>query len=238
VSVFNQQTNAFEFRPGPVFVNILLADEINRATPRTQAALLEAMQERQVTVDGVTRPLPAPFLVLSTQNPIEYEGTFPLPEAQLDRFLMRLTLGYPEVDDEIQMLRNLRKQHPIETVGQVVDGTELLNLHDVVTDVHVDESLERYILALVQATRSHPDVALGASPRGSLALYKTSQALAALRNRDYVVPDDIKPLAPLTLAHRLIVRPESQLRGRTAEAILAEILERTELDIGELKRGA
>ena len=238
VSVFNQQTNAFEFRPGPVFVNILLADEINRATPRTQAALLEAMQERQVTVDGVTRPLPAPFLVLSTQNPIEYEGTFPLPEAQLDRFLMRLTLGYPEADDEIQMLRNLRKQHPIETVGQVVDGTELLNLHDVITDVHVDESLERYILALVQATRSHPDVALGASPRGSLALYKTSQALAALRSRDYVVPDDIKPLAPLTLAHRLIVRPESQLRGRTAEAILAEILERTELDIGELKRGA
>jgi len=196
------------------------------------------MQERQVTVDGVTRPLPAPFLVLSTQNPIEYEGTFPLPEAQLDRFLMRLTLGYPEADDEIQMLRNLRKQHPIETVGQVVDGTELLNLHDFVTDVHVDESLERYILALVRATRSHPDVALGASPRGSLALYKTSQALAALRSRDYVVPDDIKPLAPLTLAHRLIVRPESQLRGRTAEAILAEILERTELDIGKLKRGA
>ena len=238
VSVFNQQTNAFEFRPGPVFVNILLADEINRATPRTQAALLEAMQERQVTVDGVTRPLPAPFLVLSTQNPIEYEGTFPLPEAQLDRFLMRLTLGYPDADAEIQMLRNLRKQHPIETVGQVVDGTELLSLHDVVTDVHVDESLERYILALVRATRSHPDVALGASPRGSLALYKTSQALAALRSRDYVVPDDIKPLAPLTLAHRLIVRPESQLRGRTAEAILAEILERTELDIGKLKRGA
>jgi len=142
VSVFNQQTNAFEFRPGPVFVNILLADEINRATPRTQAALLEAMQEQQVTMDGVTRPLPAPFLVLSTQNPIEYEGTFPLPEAQLDRFLMRLSLGYPEADDEVQMLRNLRKQHPIETVGQVVDGAELLNLHDTVTDVHVDESLE------------------------------------------------------------------------------------------------
>jgi len=236
VSVFNQKTNAFEFRPGPVFVNILLADEINRATPRTQAALLEAMQERQVTVDGVTRPLSAPFLVLATQNPIEYEGTFPLPEAQLDRFLMRLSLGYPEADDEIQILRNLRKQHPIETVGQVVDGAELLNLHDVVTDVHVDESLEQYILAIVRATRFHPDVALGASPRGSLALYKTGQALAALRDRDYVVPDDIKALVPLTLPHRLIVKPESQLRGRTAEAILAEILERTELDIGELKR--
>jgi MoxR-like ATPase len=215
----------------------LLTDEINRATPRTQAALLEAMQERQVTVDGITRPLPAPFLVLATQNPIEYEGTFPLPEAQLDRFLIRLSLGYPETGDEIQMLRNLRKQHPIETVGQVVEGTELLNLYDVVTDVHVDETLERYILAIVQATRAHPDVALGASPRGSLALYKTSQALAALRSRDYVIPDDVKTLVPLTLAHRLIVRPESQLRGRSAEAILAEILEQTELDIGEGKRG-
>jgi len=237
VSVFNQLTHAFDFRPGPVFVHILLTDEINRATPRTQAALLEAMQERQVTVDGVTRPLPAPFLVLATQNPIEYEGTFPLPEAQLDRFLIRLSLGYPETGDEIQMLRNLRKQHPIETIGQVVEGTELLNLYDVVTDVHVDETLERYILAIVQATRAHPDVALGASPRGSLALYKTSQALAALRSRDYVIPDDVKTLVPLTLAHRLIVRPESQLRGRSAEAILAEILEQTELDIGEGKRG-
>jgi MoxR-like ATPase len=235
VSVFNQQTSGFEFRPGPVFVNILLADEINRATPRTQAALLEAMQEQQVTMDGVTRPLPAPFLVMATQNPIEYEGTFPLPEAQLDRFLMRLTLGYPEADDEAQMLRNLRKQHPIETIGQVVDGAELLNLRDAITDVHVDESLERYILDIVRATRSHPDVALGASPRGSLALYKTAQALAALRVRDYVIPDDVKTLVPLTLAHRLIVKPESQLRGRTAEAILAETLERTELDIGELK---
>ena len=237
VSVFNQLTHAFDFRPGPVFVHILLTDEINRATPRTQAALLEAMQERQVTVDGVTRPLPAPFLVLATQNPIEYEGTFPLPEAQLDRFLIRLSLGYPETGDEIQMLRNLRKRHPIETVGQVVEGTELLHLYDAVTDVHVDETLERYILAIVQATRAHPDVALGASPRGSLALYKTSQALAALRSRDYVIPDDVKTLVPLTLAHRLIVRPESQLRGRSAETILAEILEQTELDIGEGKRG-
>jgi MoxR-like ATPase len=236
VSVFNQKTNEFEFRPGPVFVNILLTDEINRATPRTQAALLEAMQEQQVTMDGVTRPLPAPFMVLATQNPIEYEGTFPLPEAQLDRFLMRLSLGYPQTDDEIQILRNLRKQHPIETIGQVVGGAELLNLHDAVTDVHVDESLERYILSIVQSTRSHRDVALGASPRGSLALYKTSQALAALRGRGYVIPDDIKELVPLTLAHRLIAKPESQLRGRTTVRILAEIVEQTELDIGELKR--
>jgi MoxR-like ATPase len=238
VSVFNQQTNEFDFRPGPVFVHILLTDEINRATPRTQAALLEAMQERQVTVDGVTRLLPAPFLVLATQNPIEYEGTFPLPEAQLDRFLIRLSLGYPETDDEAQILRKLRKRHPIETVEQVVDGSELLDLYDVVSDVHVDESLERYILAIVRATRSHADVSLGASPRGSLALYKTAQALAALRGRDYVIPDDVKALVPLALAHRLIVKPESQLRGRTAQAILAEILEGTNLDIGEMERKA
>jgi len=238
VSVFNQATGEFDFRPGPVFVNILLADEINRATPRTQAALLEAMQERQVTVDGVTRPLEAPFLVLATQNPIEYEGTFPLPEAQLDRFLMRVSLGYPEANDEAQILRKLKKQHPIETVAEVVDGTELLELHDLVGDVHVDDSLERYVLAVVRATRAHPDVALGASPRGSLALYKTSQALAALRGRDYVVPDDIKILAPYTLTHRLIVKPDSQLRGRTAGAILDEILEQTALDIGELERSA
>ncbi len=235
VSVFNQQTNQFDFRPGPVFVNILLADEINRATPRTQAALLEAMQERQVTVDGVTRPLPAPFVVLATQNPIEYEGTFPLPEAQLDRFLIRLSLGYPGEDDEIQILRNLRKQHPIETVEQVVDGAELLQLTDMVSDVHVDRSLEKYTTAVVRATRAHLDLALGASPRGSLALYKTAQALAALRGRDYVIPDDIKTLVPLTLAHRLILKPESQLRGRTAERVLDEILRDTELDIGELK---
>ena len=235
VSVFNQQTGAFDFRQGPVFVNVLLADEINRATPRTQAALLEAMQERQVTVDGVTHTLEAPFIVLATQNPVEFEGTFPLPEAQLDRFLIRLSLGYPELADEIQVMRNLKKQHPIETLGQVASAGELLALSDQISDVHVDESLERYILGLVRATRTHPDVALGASTRGSLALYKTSQALAALRGRDYVIPDDVKTLVPLTLGHRLIVKAESQLRGRTAGAILDEILEKTPLDIGELK---
>jgi MoxR-like ATPase len=186
-------------------------------------------------MDGVTRPLPAPFLLLATQNPIEYEGTFPLPEAQLDRFLIRLSLGYPKEDDEIQILRNLKKQHPIETVAQVVDGTELLQLYDVASDVHVDGSLEKYIMAVVRATRDHPDLALGASPRGSLALYKTAQALAALRGRDYVVPDDVKTLVPLALAHRLILKPDSQLRGRTAERILDEILRDTELDIGELE---
>jgi len=232
VSVYNQQNNCFEFRPGPVFVSVLLADEINRATPRTQAALLEAMQEHQVSADGVTRPLPTPFLVLATQNPIEYEGTFPLPEAQLDRFLMRLSLGYPEIGEEALMLNNLRKQHPIETLEQVVDGQEIPVLYDAVTDVHVDDSLTEYILAIVGATRSHPDVALGASPRGSLALYKMAQAWAALQERDHVIPDDIKMLAPLALAHRLIVKPERQLRGRTTSTILAEILERTHLDVG------
>jgi MoxR-like ATPase len=232
VDVYNQKTNTFEFQRGPVFVNILLTDEINRATPRTQAALLEAMQEGQVTTGNTTRKLPRPFLVLATQNPIEYEGTFPLPEAQLDRFLMRISLGYPEESDEIAILRNLRKQHPIETLDQVVDGAALLRLHDTITDVHVDGTVEHYILAIVRATREHADIALGASPRGSLALYKTAQAWAALHDRDYTIPDDIKRLAPLTLAHRLILRPESQLRGRTAEGLVREILERAELKLG------
>jgi MoxR-like ATPase len=235
VNIFNQQAGTFDFRPGPVFVNILLADEINRATPRTQAALLEAMQERQVTVDGITHPVGAPFVVLATQNPIEFEGTFPLPEAQLDRFLMRLSLGHPEAVDEIQIVRNLRKRHPIDSIGPVASGDELLALSDEVTDVHVDETIERYCLAIVRATRQHPDVALGASTRGTLALYKTSQALAALRGRDYVLPEDVKTLVPLTLAHRIIIRPESQLRGRNAAQILSEILERTELEVETTK---
>jgi MoxR-like ATPase len=233
VSIFNQQTGTFEFRPGPVLVNVLLADEINRATPRTQAALLEAMQERQITVDGITHSLPDPFLVLATQNPIEYEGTFPLPEAQLDRFLIRMPLGYPDAPDEIQMLRNLRKHHPIETIARLDGGVDLGNLYDQVTDVHVDPSLERYILEIVRSTRSHPDVAVGASPRGSLALYKTAQALAAMRRRDYVIPDDVKEMAPLVLPHRLVVKPESQLRGRDARALVCEVLDRAPLNLTE-----
>ncbi len=233
VSVYNQQSHTFEFQPGPVFVSILLADEINRATPRTQAALLEAMQEGQVTIDGVTHPLPQPFLVLATQNPVEYEGTFPLPEAQLDRFLVQLPLGYPQEDEEIQMLRNLRKAHPIHTIAQVVDGAELPGLYDLVTDVHVDDSLERYIAGLVRATRAHPDIAVGASPRGSLALYKTAQALAALAGRDYILPEDVRAMAPLCLPHRLILKPESQLRGRTADSVLDSIVREAALDIGE-----
>ncbi len=235
VSVFNQGSGAFDFRPGPIFVNVLLADEINRATPRTQSALLEAMQEQQVTVDGVTHALPRPFLVLATQNPIEYEGTFPLPEAQLDRFLMRLALGYPDKADERQILLNLWREHPITKLEKVVDGRALLDLQKQVWDVHVDETLQQYIVDLAAATRSHPDLALGISPRGSLALFKAAQALAAVRGRAHVIPDDIKYLAPVTLTHRLIVKPEAELRGRTAQTVLADILRATPLDLGRVE---
>jgi MoxR-like ATPase len=234
VSVYNQKVGEFEFRPGPAFVQVLLADEINRATPRTQSALLEAMGEGQVTVDGVTYPLSRPFLVLATQNPIEYEGTFPLPEAQLDRFLLKLSLGYPSPEDEGQILLNLQREHPITTLGQVVDGARLLDLQRMVWEVHVDDTLRDYVVRLIDATRGHSDLALGASPRGSLALFKTAQALAALRGRDFVLPDDVKALAVATLVHRLIVRPESALRGYTAERILGDILRQTPLDIGSL----
>ena len=234
VSVFNQKSGEFEFKPGPIFVNILLADEINRATPRTQAALLEAMQEQQVTADGVTRDLPRTFLVLATQNPIEYEGTFPLPEAQLDRFLMRLSIGYPARADERQILLNLWREHPITKIGKVVDGHELSALQKQVWEVAVDATLQDYIVGLAEATRSHPDLLLGVSPRGSLALLKAAQALAAVRGRDYVTPDDLKILAPLTLAHRLILKPEAELRGRTALTILEDVLEKTPLDLGSV----
>lgn len=233
VSVFNQKTGEFEFRPGPAFVNILLADEINRATPRTQSALLEAMGENQVTVDGVTRHLPHPFMVLATQNPIEYEGTFPLPEAQLDRFLMRISLGYPTLEEEGQILENLRRVHPIETLQQVVDINDLVRMQPEIWDITVDTTVSQYILRLVRATREHYDLALGASPRGSLGLYKASQALAAIRGRDYVLPDDVKMLAPSVLAHRLIVKPESALRGRDSRTILNTLLEETRLDLQE-----
>lgn len=234
VSVFNQQTGQFEFRPGPIFVNILLADEINRATPRTQSALLEAMQEQQVTIDGVTRMLPRPFLVIATQNPIEYEGTFPLPEAQLDRFLMRLTMGYPTIADEKTILTNLQRDHPVNSLGQVVDGLTLPSLQRQVWEIHMDDSLQDYVVRLVAATRSHPDLTLGGSPRATLALFKTAQALAAVRGRDHVIPDDIKYLVPYTLTHRLIARPEAELRGRTIQVILNEILQKIPLDFGSI----
>jgi MoxR-like ATPase len=234
VSIFNQKNSEFEFRAGPIFVNILLADEINRATPRTQSALLEAMQEQQVTVDGITRELPRPFLVLATQNPVEYEGTFPLPEAQLDRFLMRLSLGYPSQEDERRILLNLWREHPITKLTAVVDGNQIPALQKMIWDVHVDETLQGYITTLAAATRTHPDLALGISPRGSLALFKAAQALAAVRGRNHVLPDDIKYLAPVTLPHRFIVTPEAELRGRNAQSILSDILEKTPLDLGSI----
>ena len=232
VSVFNQQNSQFEFRPGPIFVNVLLADEINRATPRTQSALLEAMQEQQVTVDGVTRSLPRPFMVLATQNPIEYEGTFPLPEAQLDRFLIRLALGYPSIAQEKQLLPHLQREHPVTKLQQITDEVQLLDFQKQVWEIHVDDTLQDYIVALVTATRAHGDVALGASPRASLALFKTAQALAACRGRDHVIPEDVKYLTPFTLAHRLIVKPEAELRGQTAIKIVSDILGRTSLELG------
>ncbi|MCB8965980.1 MAG: MoxR family ATPase [Ardenticatenaceae bacterium] len=234
VSIFDQKEQAFTFLPGPAFSHILLADEINRATPRTQSALLEAMGERQVTVDGVTRVLERPFFVIATQNPIEYEGTFPLPEAQLDRFFLKLSLGYLDPASESQMLLNLGGTHPIETITQVLDGIKLPQLSHQVWAVNVDETLRNYIISIVFATRSHADLLLGASPRGSHALYRGIQAYAALQGRDYALPDDIKKLALPILAHRCLLHPESALRGRTVEEILQEILRETALDIGEL----
>jgi MoxR-like ATPase len=224
VQVYDPHRTEFVFRPGPVFTNILLADEVNRATPRTQSALLECMGERQVTTGGETRPLPRPFLVLATQNPVEYEGTYPLPEAQLDRFLLRLSIGYPGFEEEQQISVILQGRHPIETLGPVVDAALLPTLHEQVTEVYLDPSVRAYAVRLVQATRTHPDVALGASPRGTLALVATAQALAAMAGRDYVLPDDVQRLALPALAHRLIVRPESLLRGQTASGILASIM--------------
>ena len=224
VSVFNQKTREFEFRPGPVMAQIVLTDEINRATPKTQSALLEAMQEHQVTVDGVTYPIPEPFLVLATQNPIEYEGTFPLPEAQLDRFMMRISLGYPNPEDEIAILDSQQYVHPVETLEQVIDAQELLDAQEKVKEVYVDPLVKEYIVALVNATRDHPDIYLGASPRGSLALYKTSRARAAILGRDYVIPDDIKALSMTTLAHRLIVSPSARIKEVDPKSVVEETL--------------
>jgi len=224
VSIFNQENHNFEFRPGPIFGQVVLADEINRATPKTQAALLEAMDEHQVTVDGVTHPLPRPFIVLATQNPIEYEGTFPLPEAQLDRFLLKVRLGYPSIADEIRILEDQQLRHPIENVQPVFSAEEVLAAAEAVKSVYVSPSLKRYIIDLTHRTRVSNDVYLGASPRGSLALFRAGQARAALNGRDYVLPDDIKALAQAILGHRIIVNPAARLREVTAERIVQEIL--------------
>lgn len=234
VSIFDQQKQVFTFIPGPAFTHVLLTDEINRATPRTQSALLECMGERQVTVDGVTHKLERPFFVLATQNPIEYEGTFPLPEAQLDRFFMKLGMGYLDEAAESQMLVNLGGVHPIEELEQVVNGRLLPALAQQVWQVHVDETIRNYIVRLVFATRKHPELVLGASPRGSHALYRGIQAYAAMQGRDYTLPDDVKRLAPYILAHRCIVHPESALRGVTIKELIDTILKETPLEIGEL----
>lgn len=224
VSIFNQRSGEFEYRPGPVVAQIVLADEINRATPKTQSALLEAMEEAQVTVDGVTHPLPDPFIVLATENPIEYEGTFPLPEAQLDRFLVRLSLGYPGHRGEIEILDRQHYVHPLEQIGQVVAVEDLLAGQEAVKQIYVDDSLKDYIVSLVGATREHDDVYLGSGPRGSLALYNTARAWAAMAGRDYVIPDDIKDLAEAALAHRIIVSPAARMKNVDGRMVVRELL--------------
>jgi MoxR-like ATPase len=227
VSIFNQKTMEFEFRPGPIMAQIVLTDEINRATPKTQSALLEAMEERQVTVDGVTYPMARPFMVLATQNPIEYEGTFPLPEAQVDRFLMRIHLGYPGKSQEIDMLSRQTDHHPIQDLDQVVALEELVEAQNAIRQVYVDDLVKAYIIDLVTTTRDHPDVYLGASPRGSLALFMASRALAALEGKDYVVPDHVKALAEPTLAHRLIISPSARIKNVTTRQIIDDALKHT-----------
>jgi MoxR-like ATPases len=224
LSIFNQKTQDFEFRPGPIMAQVVLADEINRATPKTQSALLECMEERQATIDGVTYKMPAPFLVVATQNPIEYEGTFALPEAQLDRFMLRLRMGYPKAMEELLILDEQKRQHPIEDIHQVLDVDELRQMQTAIKEVYVDPAVGEYIVRLVTATREHPDVYLGASPRGSINLYRASQAFAALDGRDYVIPDDIKQLGVAILAHRLIVKSQASLREIDPDAIVREIL--------------
>ncbi|MDL1901379.1 MoxR family ATPase [Anaerolineae bacterium CFX9] len=227
VSIFNELTREFEFRPGPIMAQIVLADEINRATPKTQAALLEAMEERQVTVDGVTYAFEEPFLVIATQNPIEYEGTFALPEAQLDRFLIRIQMGYPAPAEEIAVLTGQQLDHPLRNTYQVVTAAELIEAQMAVRQVYVAEEIKQYIVTLVNGTRQHPDVYLGSSPRGSLALFRASQARAAMAGREYVIPDDVKALAEVTLSHRIIVGPAARIKDISSRAIVQDVLAST-----------
>jgi len=224
LSIYNQKTQEFEFRPGPIMSQIVLADEINRATPKTQSALLECMEERHMTVDGTTYPMPVPFLVIATQNPIEYEGTFALPEAQLDRFMLRLRMGYPQPLEEIMILDEQKRRHPLDAIQEVASVAELLTMQEGVREIYVDSAVSDYIVRLINATRTHPDVYLGASPRGSLALYRAGQAFAALAGRDYVIPDDIKQLAEPALAHRLIIKTAATIRDVDPGAIVRELL--------------
>lgn len=227
VSIYNPKLREFEFRPGPIMAQIILADEINRATPKTQSALLEAMEEGQVTIDGATYGLGHPFMIMATQNPIEYEGTFPLPEAQLDRFLIRLQIGYPKPAEELAILSAQQYQHPIQNLRQVVSLQELLSAQQLVKEVYAAKEVKQYIVNLITASRRHPDVYLGSSPRGSLALFRTSQARAAMAGRDYVIPDDVKALAEVTLAHRIIVGPAARIKNITSRTVVQDILQTT-----------
>ena len=231
VHYYNQKSSEFEFRPGPILAQVILADEINRATPRTQSALLEAMAEGQVTVDDRTMPLPVPFLLIATQNPIELEGTFPLPEAQLDRFMLRLRLGYPDETDEGLMLARFNSANPMDEMEAVASGDDIVEGQQRVKGIYVDSVLSNYVVRLVQATRAHDDVELGASPRATLGLYRCSQAFAAIRGRSYVTPDDVKVIAPYALSHRTILTPQARLRGRTAEDVVQELLSKVEVPV-------
>lgn len=222
---FNQKKQEFEFRPGPIMSQVVLADEINRATPRTQSALLEAMQERQVTVDGVTRSQPRPFLVLATQNPVELEGTFPLPEAQIDRFLLRVEIGYPDVEEENDILERFRASEPLETLEAVTSPEEILEHIDTRKEIRVEDSVRNYIVQVARATRGHPEIDLGASPRATLSLYQAAQAWAGIQDRKYVLPDDVKAMAPSVITHRLMISPQAQLRGRQPEELVADIVD-------------
>ena len=237
VSIYNQNTRDFEFRPGPLMAQIVLADEINRATPKTQSALLEAMEERQMTVDGTTYPLPTPFMVMATQNPIEYEGTFPLPEAQLDRFLMRIDLGYTSLKNEIRILEEQQITHPIMELAPVLNADEIIIAQEAIKHIYVSDPVKRYIVEMVRETREHPEVYLGASPRGSLGLFRAGQARAALNGRDYVFPDDIKVLAPNVLPHRVVVSPAARLTDLSASKIVREILDSLAVPGGDLGGG-
>ncbi len=238
VSIYNQQSHEFEFRAGPIISQLVLADEVNRATPKTQSAMLEAMDERQVTVEGITHRLPSPFMVMATQNPVEYEGTFPLPEAQLDRFLLIIRLGYPTVEEELEIIDRQQSVHPIDTLRPVAEADEIISLQRKIREIYVDDLVKRYIVNLVAATRTHQDIALGASPRASLALFRGGQAVALIAGRDYVLPDDVKGLAVPMLSHRMIVSAGARMRGVGSQEVVEQILEETAVPGGGARAGA
>ena len=237
VSIYNQQTGAFEFREGPIISQLVLADEVNRATPKTQSAMLEAMEERQVTVEGVTHIVPSPFMVMATQNPVEYEGTFPLPEAQLDRFLLIIRLGYPTSDEELEIIERQQMTHPIDTLQPVATSEEVVGLQQAIRDIYVDDLVKQYIVNLVESTRSHADIALGASPRASLALFRGGQAIALIRGRDFVLPDDVKELAVPVMSHRMIVSAAARMRGVAGSEIVESLLEQIPVPGGQVRTG-